>query len=291
MDRKLYVERWLLAVKDACTQEGVPAHVRALDHKGGQRLALVIRQGNEAVEFCYRKRLAGVRMLAAATSPAFAARVKEVYARLLREHRRLLQNGYRRFLKRSVRLLGEIESAPPGSLANEMPEAKGARPGLLARRLRGLPARYEVLPAAAFLTPASARFVGVVEKKLIDLIDLIPGEEAPPAPPANVTPAGGSAGGVELVSSLALPAAGAAAVAAGAAAPGLLPVADEAQAAAAVPPVVPPPAGGVGDGVAAIAEGLGNVIDGAEVVAAAGSCLSDAACSALDCGGIDCGGF
>lgn len=303
MDRKLYVERWLLAVKDACTQEGLPAHVRALDHKGGQRLTLVIRQGDEAVEFCYRKRLAGVRMLAAATSPAFAARVKEVYARLLREHRRLLQNGYRRFLKRSIRLLGEIESAPPGSLASEVPEAKGASPGLLARRLRGLPARYEVLPAAAFLTPTSARFVGVVEKKLIELIDLIPGEDGPSAPQANVTPAASSAGGVELVSALALPAAGAAAVAAGAAAAGLPPVADEAQAAAAaaVPSVVPPPAGGVGDGVAAIAEGLANVVDGAEVVAAAGSCLSDAACSApdcsgvdlsgLDCGGIDCGGF
>ena len=316
MDRKLYVERWLLAVKDACTAIALPAHVRALDHKGGQRLSLVLRHGDEAAEFCYRKRLTGVRMLVAVTTPGFATRIQDIFTRLRNEHRRLLENGYRRFLKRSIRLLGEIESAFANDAALQsklaavrtIPDAKDARPAILARRLRGLPARYEILPAAGFFTPTSARFMGVVERKLVELIDLIPGEQKVPTPPSasnSVTndSAPSSSGPVELVS-LAVPAAVAAgAVAAGA--PGLIEEVKAAAAGAVPPPAIVPPPGGGGDGALAIIEGIANTVDlgavAVEGVANAGSCLGDAACSApdcsgvdmsgLDCGGVDCGGF
>ena len=69
MDKKLYVERWLLTVKTAATDAGLDAHVRALDFKGGQFLALEVSQGDEALEIRYQKRWTGAGQVATA-SPA-----------------------------------------------------------------------------------------------------------------------------------------------------------------------------------------------------------------------------
>src|SRR4051812_7554484 len=55
VDKKLYVERWLLTLKTASTEAGLNASVRALDFKGGKFLAFEVSQGDEALELRYRK--------------------------------------------------------------------------------------------------------------------------------------------------------------------------------------------------------------------------------------------
>jgi len=50
VDRKLYVERWLLELKRRLGARGLEAHVRALDGRGGERLGLeVLDAGSELV--------------------------------------------------------------------------------------------------------------------------------------------------------------------------------------------------------------------------------------------------
>jgi hypothetical protein len=307
MDRTLYLERWLLSIKMACLEVNLPAVVRALDFKGGSFVALELRQSNEALEIDYRKHLTGARFIVVATSVGLVSRLKAVHADLLRKHRRLLENGYRRFLKRSIRMLTALESAftnDPGLMQrlqtaqSDVPEARNATPAALVRRVRGVKVQFEILPAAAVFTPTSVDFVAIVEKKLIEPWTLIPGEDKQVAPPptspspTNVTTAVPTRpSGVELVA--------APAIAAGAIGTGvLLSEAERAAQAAMPPPAVGP---GIGEVVGGVLEGVATSADAVEVVATSASCLGDAACSApdcsgidlsgIDCGGIDCGGI
>jgi hypothetical protein len=183
LDARLYVERWLLTLKAAAGAAGLEGHVRALDFKGGERLALEICKGGEALEMCYRKRRTGAQMLAAATSADIVARVRDVHTRVLAEHRKLLENGFRRFLRRSIRLLESLESAlyrdaellqRTMTVLSDIPGAAGARPAAIARRGRTLARRYEILPAAALRQGTSIRFMGVLEGRLVDLHELFP---------------------------------------------------------------------------------------------------------------------
>jgi hypothetical protein len=183
LDARLYVERWLLTLKAAAGAAGLEGHVRALDFKGGERLAFEIRKAGEALEICYRKRRTGAQMVAAATSADIAARVRDVHTRVLAEHRKLLENGFRRFLRRSIRLLETLESAlyrdadllqRTMTVLSDIPGAAGARPAAIARRDHTLARRYEILPAAGLRQATSIRFMGVLEGRLVDLHELFP---------------------------------------------------------------------------------------------------------------------
>jgi hypothetical protein len=183
LDAKLYFERWLLSIKVAATAAGLEAHVRALDFKGGQRLALEVRKASEALEFCYRKRRTGPHMVAAATGAEIVGRVRDVHQRVLAEHRKLLENGFRRFLRRSIRLLEALESALyrdvqllPRALTalRDLPGAARARPAAVVRRRRTPAGRYEILPAAAVEQGSVIRFAGLLDGRLVDLCELLP---------------------------------------------------------------------------------------------------------------------
>ena len=110
MDRKLYLERWLLELKAAAGEAGLEAHVRALDGKGGRLLGLELRHGDETLEFRYWKLRTGARQVIAATSAEIVGRVREVHTSIEKAHRRVRENGFRRFLRRSIRMLEGLES-------------------------------------------------------------------------------------------------------------------------------------------------------------------------------------
>jgi hypothetical protein len=95
VDKKLYVERWLLTIKTAAADAGLEARVRALDFKGGQFLALEVAQGDEALEMRYQKRWTGAGQVAVATGAAITAQVRQIHEQLVKKHRRLLENGLR----------------------------------------------------------------------------------------------------------------------------------------------------------------------------------------------------
>ncbi|MCI0460034.1 MAG: hypothetical protein L0Z62_24035 [Gemmataceae bacterium] len=319
MDTKLYVERWLLILKAAAQSAGLQAHVRALDFKGGRWLAFEVRKGDAALELRFRKRRTGARRLVVATGAEIVGRVREVHARLLAEHRGLLENGLRRFLRRSLALLEALESAflrdvdLPSRLQaalHEVKEASGARPAALARR-RALPRRYEILPAAAFSQASATRFFGVSERRLVDLADLLMGKKerallrqrpkAEASADFEVVPEG-----IELLF-LAVPPVPSLPLGPGGASPAVVPD---------MLPEVPADAGGLpaegvlevggaaAEAVAGVADVTGEALTSAggaaaevvgastgaavEAVAQAGSCLSDAACAGFDCGGLDC---
>jgi hypothetical protein len=297
LDTKLYLERWLLALKAAAVRAGLEAHVRALDYKGGRRLALEVRQPGAALELRYRKRRTGARILAAATSAAIVGRVRELHSRLLAEHPGLLENGFRRFLRRSLGLLAALESALARDVdlprrldqaLREVKEASGARPAALVRRQPGLRRRYEVLAAAAFVRGPATRFVAVIDSRFVDLSELLVGKPAPrPEAARGKGPASGTwddlptlaDAGIELLSL----------------ATSWVPDASSAgEAGSSVPAEAIGEAGGAA--VEGITEAGGAVAEGlmetggaaAEVLATTGSCLSDAACAGIDCGGLDC---
>jgi hypothetical protein len=110
MEKKLYVERWLLTVKAALVAAGLAARVRAVDRKGGKLLALEVRQGPSALELRYRKRRLGPRIVAATNSLEILAPVRRVFEKVLAEHPKLLENGFRRFLRRSIQVIQGLES-------------------------------------------------------------------------------------------------------------------------------------------------------------------------------------
>jgi hypothetical protein len=183
LDAKLYLERWLLTLKVAAGAAGLEAHVRALDFKGGERLALDARKANEAIEIRYRKRRTGPYMLAAATSAEIVGRLREVHKRVLAEHRKLLENGFRRFLRRSIGMLEALESSlyrdaeflqRTATMLREVSGAATARPAALVRRRRTAAGRYEVLPVAAVAQAGNIHLLGLRERRLIDLDEFMP---------------------------------------------------------------------------------------------------------------------
>jgi hypothetical protein len=182
VDAKLYLERWLLTLKVAAGAAGLEAHVRALDFKGGVRLAIEVRKANEGVEIRYRKRRTGQHMVAAATGAEVVGRLREVHKRVLAEHRKLLENGFRRFLRRSIGFLEALESAlyrdaeflqRTATLLRDVTGA-GARPAALVRRRRTAAGRYEILPAAAIVQATGIRFLGQRDRWLVDLDEFMP---------------------------------------------------------------------------------------------------------------------
>jgi hypothetical protein len=283
VDRKLYVERWLLTLKSAAVSAGLQAHVRALDFKGGEFLALEVRQENEALEIRYQKRWTGAGMVAAATGAGITTRVRQVHEQQLQQHARLLQNGLRRFLRRSISLLAALEAAflhdaelPRRTEAalREVGGLSGAIPAAVVRRRPGVFVKYEALPGVALREGPAIHFAGMSHGKLVDLSDLIktrpPAEEEKREPGQDtgfrtvlVPPGLAAAAGVELLAAHQAP---------------------------------PAAAGGGGPTVDAV-----DVGDVAEAVGDAATCaLADASCpgadcglldvSTIDCGSVDCGG-
>lgn len=181
-DSKLYLERWLLELKAAATAADLEAHVRAFDGKGGRLLSLELRLGDEALELRYWKRRTGARRVAAATGPGIVARAREVHRSVEKQHRRVLENGFRRFLRRSIRMLEALESAflrEPDLLARfreSLIAAKASsatRPAAVARRSRRAPGGYELLPAAAVTRAAHIWFAPLLEGRFVDLSSLV----------------------------------------------------------------------------------------------------------------------
>ncbi|MCI0377742.1 MAG: hypothetical protein L0215_09060 [Gemmataceae bacterium] len=277
MHKNLHLERWLLLLKKEAVAAGLEARVRALDRKGGRWLALAVRQsphpqplsqrarGDNALEIRYYKRLVGPAMVAAATGPEIVGRVREAHERLLKYHRRVLENGLRRFLRRSIGLLQALETAllqdrellkNADAALRRVPDAPvNLRPAAAARKKRGLGQGFEILPAAGL------PFFGIRDGLLVDLSLLAPLSKKQSAQHAQHQPWGDWVGeaGVELVE------AGIGAVDPGAAA------ADTAASAAA--------------GLADVAQVAGSAVD---VVAQGGSACADASAGGIDCGGFDC---
>jgi hypothetical protein len=231
------------------------------------------------VEIRYQKRWTGAGQAAVATNAALTAEVRQVHERVLGEHRRLLENGLRRFLRRSIGLLAALESALRhdaelprryDAALREVGGLSGARFAAVVRRRPGLFTKYEVLPAVAFREGAFIRFAGLSRGQLVDVSELIktqptkgkeggePGQNTG-FRTVTVAPELAAAAGVELVG------------------------ADEAdQPSGAAGPARPPrperPArtGGAGERT--------------EVVADAASAFANAACLAVECGNVDCSG-
>jgi hypothetical protein len=183
LDARLYLERWLLTLKVAAGAAGLEAHVRALDFKGGERLALEVRKANEAIEIRYRKRRTGPQIVAAATGAEIVGRLREVHKRVLAEHRKLLENGLRRFLRKSIRMLEALESSlyrdaeflpRTATVLRDVSGAAAARPAALVRRRRTAAGRYEIQPAAAIGQADQLRFVGFRDGRLVDLDEFMP---------------------------------------------------------------------------------------------------------------------
>jgi hypothetical protein len=329
LDARLYFERWLLSLKAAATAAGLEAHVRALDFKGGKQLAFEVRKGNDALEICYRKRRTGAYMIAAATGAEIVGRVRDVHKRELAEHRKLLENGFRRFLARSIRMLEALESAlyrdaqllsRSSTVLRDVPGAGRATPSALVRRRRTAAGRHEILPAAAVVQGANIRFAGVVDRRLVDLCELLPTKKTagPATRTSRLKPAAPNAAegltpldaGTELLL-----------VAADVLDPVLTRrlestplVADQATAAPdlAAEAIASPAdmgadaladagsviaeavtvAGAAGAESFGIAESAVEVVSNAgtavQALAETGSALSDAACAGIDCGGLDC---
>ncbi|MCI0642357.1 MAG: hypothetical protein L0Y72_20755 [Gemmataceae bacterium] len=267
MNDKLYLERWLLLLKQEAADAGLEARVRALDRKGGQWLAFAVRQGSEALEIRYYKRLVGPALAAAATGAEIVGRVREVHAQVHRKHRRLLENGLRRFLLRSIALLQALESALLGdrellkkaeAALQQAPKAPpNLRPAAAARKQRGLRKGFEILPAAGL------PFFVIRDSRLVDLSLFVPlskKQSEEQVQQARHLPWGEWVGeaGVELIS------AGSGAADAGAA------VAETGAA--------------VGAGMLEAAQVAGAAVD---VVGQGGSACADAS-AGIDCGGIDC---
>ncbi len=183
-DQDLYIERWLLELKVVCRSVGLRASVRAIGEKGGRRLALLIRDDAGAVEMRYHKRRRGVALLAAADDLRTVARAMDAHRRFIESHRRVLQNGLRRFGKRGLRALTALHERlvrEPGVLDRvraRLPAADGdteLRPALVAVRLQTLRSRHELIDAAAIVRPARRSFAAFDEDgRLVDLSELLP---------------------------------------------------------------------------------------------------------------------
>jgi hypothetical protein len=326
--QKLYLERWLLLLKNETVARGLDAHLRALDYKGGKWLAFAVgeRSGRGhgwRVEFRYRKRLTGPAMAAAATDADSAERVRGIHEAVLDNHRGLLENGLRRFLRRSIRLLQALSDAfrSDAGLAARLEaglreidfalrQAKGgpmeARPAAAARRAgRG----YEMLPAACLSTRKGPRLIAIQAGRPLELAALVPRpakrssrvqQDAADEPSWTLDLAGDMGietlgeWGTELLGAgegraPALPGADpAGADLAGADLAG----ADLAGAVGDVEVGALADLGGAAEAGAGLAEGAAEAAGtAAEAIATSGSALADASCSGVDCGAVDCGGI
>ncbi len=300
VDRKLYVERWLLELKRRLGARGLEAHVRALDGRGGERLGLEVADGGAALALHYRKRRTGPAIVAAATGPEIVERAEEVHRAFVAEHRRWLENGLRRFGRRGLRLLTALRAAfGPERAVLERAAAllrgwaqapEGSRPALAiraGRRGRGRAPRFRgdfpAFPAVAVPRPGGTRLAAISERGLVDLAALFPEEEAEREEdrrdregesPAHAVASGFLEvldAGSELVSRLPpfRP-------------PVRVPMPDLAESTA-----------GAAEVASAAAEAMGRLAEVAgqavETVSTAGSCLGDASCPGPDCGSVDCG--
>jgi hypothetical protein len=277
VDRNLHIERWLLSLKSQASAAGVEARVRALDFKGGSFLAFEVTHDGEVLEIRYRKGWAHTTRVVAATGPALAVTVRQVHEQLLQQHVRLLENGFRRFLRRSIDLLKALEAAfgPESDLPRryeaalrEMGGLSGARMAAVVRKRPGMLVKFEVLPAVALSEGGTVHFAGLSHGRLVDLSDLIKPDSAAKQAPR---PAGTETGFRTVVM------------------PADVPVKPQG-----VELVAPNRSNGIAAAVTADA-----LVEGAAEIVEAGACLfSDAACpgdcgidaSAIDCGSVDCGG-
>jgi len=290
VDKKLYVERWLLMVKDALAAASLDAHVRALDFKGGKFLALEVHQGDEALEMRYQKRWTGAGQVAVATGATITAQVRQVHEQLLRQHRRLLENGLRRFLRRSIGLLAAMQAAFRDdaelprryeTALRELGGLAGARMAAVVRRRPGLFLKYEVLPAVALKEGSAIRFAGLSRGQLVDVTGLIKTEASKPEEgrePGQTT----GFRTIQTASQLP-PKEGVELLAPGAAAVG---------AAAMLPPGAGPGNEGGADQTAQVVSGKSSALADAScpnVACASGDCAA-ADWGSVDCGNVDCSG-
>jgi hypothetical protein len=203
--------------------------------------------------------------------------VRQVHEHLLQQHVRLLENGFRRFLRRSIDLVKALEAAfgPESDLPRryetalrEMGGLSGARMAAVVRKRPGVLVKFEVLPAVALSEGDAVHFAGLSHGRLIDLSDLIKPESAAKLTPP---PAGAETGFRTVVMPADVPA---------------RPQGVE---------LVAPPA----DNTVAAAVTADALVEGAAEIVEAGACLlSDASCpgdcgidaSAIDFGNVDCGG-
>lgn len=320
MDRKLYVERWLLTVKQALVGAGLDASVRAVDRKGGRLLALEVRQGPGALELRYRKRRLGPRVVAAATSIEILAPVRRVLEKVLAEHSKLLENGFRRFLRRSLQVVQALETAfakDPGMLERVATalgrQATAFQPALaLQPGKRGEFQTHAAVARRRAGTRMGLDFYVWDMQRLLDLTYLLPGQRGAPAGSMESLVLAGAPDRdpVELRlpnEDAAAPSASGQAddrrarsdigdVVADVAVNGAGEVAVGAIEHFAAPRVAADAAGAGLDGLGAAADALGGLGGAAadaaggavEVVSGAASCLEGADCSGIDLGGCDC---
>jgi hypothetical protein len=324
IDKRLYLERWLLRLKRMLLEDGLEAHVHALDRKGGVRLALRVHtpEGAEprAAELRFRKGWRGEVVLAAANSPELVRRLVAVTERFVTEHRGFTRGGARRFARRVARMLTALAGAlgDAGAIAQtaaqlaDIPGAEGALPALYVQRLPGwrwrvvsgaAGARFEeVLEAPrglgrlrqlvgrARVDETVVRFAALGGGRLISLQEQIEREQERTVVAQRATVDEDSIGAFMLEAGVELVFTGGAfladAVGAGEAAGA---AAETAGAAAEAVGASAEGAGAAGEAAA----GLGDVIVDAgagavEAVTGAGSCLGDAACVSVDCGALDC---
>ncbi|MEM7263914.1 MAG: hypothetical protein AAF488_18150 [Planctomycetota bacterium] len=306
MDRRLHVERWLLSLKSSLVETGLDARVRAWDRKGGELVSLLVFDRSDALEIRTRKLRLRSQLVVACTSPSLATRVADVAIDGLADHRRLLENGLRKFWRRAADLLialSRTQSSTPvltsGAHAaqvalhrNRQPQCydgqyaadRGGRAfaAISGDQLRGLNELLGVDESrVAEKTPsagqASEPFLSPLDG--IDLFllgaPLLTDDDSELATPAGTTveTVGHAAEGGTLAVNGAIDTTGDVAEAGLAAADiGLGGAADTASELA----------GSAGEAAAAAAEAAGEAISGTA------SALSDAACAGLDCGGLDC---
>jgi hypothetical protein len=310
--QKLYLERWLLLLKSEAVGRGLDAHLRALDYKGGKWLAFAVGErggkGGGRVEFRYRKRLTGPALAAAATDADSAERVRGIHEAVLNNHRGLLENGLRRFLRRSIRLLQALSDAfrSDAGLAARLDaglreidvalrQAKGgpieARPAAAARRAgRG----YEILPAACLLTRKGPRLIAIQAGRPVELAALVP-RPAERSSRAQKDAAAEPSWTLDLAGDMGIEALGEWGTELFGAGSERAPAVTGADLAGAVGDMdvgAIADLDGAAEAGAGLAEGAAEAAGtAAEVVATSGSALADASCSGVDCGAVDCGGI
>lgn len=288
----LYLERWLLLVKKSAEAAGLKAIVRAVDRRGGRNLALEIELGDQGLELRCFKRRVGARVAAAATASTMLPPARAAIEHVLGEHAGLLEGGLRRFLRRSLQLLAALESgfelarnAAELSRANfpALTRAPAIRTCAAARLARGLPRKWEALPAFAARQGPHTGFLVLVDGRLGDLTRLVaPRKKSRHSTAAEPVDNWSLLGGILDASDLLVTGVE---LATG---PWVQSTRATETAGEAVDSALVgiEAVNGAVEGSAAAAEATDVAV---QVIAESGSsCLSDAACAGLDCGGLDC---
>ena len=297
MAKSLNLERRLLDVKNQATASGLNAQVRALDFKGGDWLALKFVHNSKVVELRYRKGPTQARILVAGSDADLARRVRDLHLSLMRQHDKVLENGYRRMLSRAARMLEEFESRMlkdqevlnRGLEFIRTEELGAAYQPALAIRSQGRRERnYDVIPAVVIPVDPVPEMAAIgSDGKLFDLSDLLRSQreerkDVKPSGSRNWNLVEGIADvgqvGVELISDVV-------ASFAFSSIPGNAAKAAEQISEAATSGAAEITAETAPQAFEAIADAGGSA---AEVVVQSSSCLGDAACAGADCGGIDC---